>query len=199
MRFIDSNLPSDSTMHGTAKEQAKSGLRLGLGIGLFLIAGMLLGNGMQRVVWSASPPHYLIWPEPIGWLELVGGATILLSTAGVWWQLLAGAMVLGAVKSLVVLFTGRDMFAPHAPFPHVQALELLIFATVSVALMARLRKNPLAAMDRVALTVYLFSFMWHGDQVEFSAATPGLALALFALLVPRLVHWRMADKKDSAG
>jgi len=185
-------------MRGTAKEQAKSGLRLGLGIGLFLIAGMLLGNGMQRVVWSASPPHYVVWPETIGWLELVAGAAILLSTAGAWWQLLAGAMVLGAVKSVIVLLTGRNLFAPHGPFPRVQALELLVFAVASVALMARFRKNPLTVMDRVALTVYLSSFMWHGDQVEFSAATPGLALGLFALLVPWLVQWRMADKKDSA-
>jgi hypothetical protein len=87
VRVIDSNSPSNA-MRGTAKEQAKSGLRLGLGIGLFLIAGMLLGNGMQRVVWSASPPHYVVWPEPIGCLELVAGAAILLSTAGAWWQLL---------------------------------------------------------------------------------------------------------------
>lgn len=184
-------------MRRTAKEQAKSGLRLGLGIGLFLIAGMLLGNGMQRVVWSASPRHYVVWPDPIGWLELVSGAAILLSTVGAWWHLLAGAMVLGAVKSVIVLLTGRDVFAPHTPFPRVEALELLVFAVASVALMVRFRKNPLTVIDRVALTVYLFSFMWHGDQVEFSAATPGLALGLFALLVAWLVHWRKTDKEES--
>ena len=198
MRFIDSNLPSNVTMRGTAKEQAKSGLRLGVGIGLFLIAGMLLGNGMQKVVWSASPPHYLVWREPIGWLELIAGAAILLSTAGAWWPLLAGCMALGSVKCVIVLLTGRDLFAPHAPFPRLEAFELLVFAVASIALMARLRKNALTIMDRVALMVYLLAFTWNGDRVEFSAAGPGLVLGLFALLVPWLLHWRMVDKKGSA-
>ena len=66
----------------------------------------------------------------------------------------------------------------------------------SVALMLRLWKKPLAIMDRVAVTVYLFSFMWHADRVEFSAAGPGLALGLIALLVPWCVNWWMAKKRE---
>jgi hypothetical protein len=77
-------------MQSTGRKQAKSGLLLGGGIGLFLIARMLLGNGMQKVVWAASPPHYVIWPEPTGWLELIAGVAILITTASAWWQLLAG-------------------------------------------------------------------------------------------------------------
>ncbi len=198
MRFIDSYLSGNVGSSGTVKEQAKSGLRLGIGLGLFLIAGMLLSSGMGRVVWSASPPQYVVWPEPIGWLELTVATAILLSTAGVWWMLLAGCMTLGSVKCVIVLLTGRDVFAPHDPFPRLEAVELLVFAVASVALMLRLWKKPLTIMDRVAVTVYLFSFMWHADRVEFSAAGPGLALGLFALLGAWCVHWWKADKKDSA-
>jgi hypothetical protein len=67
-------------------------------------------------------------------------------------------MALGSVKSVIVLLTGRDAFAPHASFPRLEAFELLIFAVASIALMARFRKNPLTIVDRVAITVYLFSF-----------------------------------------
>ena len=56
MRFIDSYLSNNAGTSGTAKEQAKSGLRLGIGLGLFLIAGMLLSSGMERVVWSGVHP-----------------------------------------------------------------------------------------------------------------------------------------------
>lgn len=198
MRFIDSYLSGNAGTNGTAKEQAKSGLRLGISLGLFLIAGMLLSSGMERVVWSASPPHYVVWPEPTGWLELALATAILLSTAGVWWMLLGGCMVLGSVKCVIVLLTGRNVFAPYDPFPRLEAVELLVFAVASVALMFRLWKKPLTIIDRVAITVYLYSFMWHADRVEFSAAGPGLALGLFALLAAWCAHWWRADKKDSA-
>ncbi|MDT8067721.1 MAG: hypothetical protein ROO76_06090 [Terriglobia bacterium] len=198
MRFIDSYLSSNVGTRGTAKEQAKSGLRLGIGLGLFLIAGMLLSSGMGRVVWSASSPHYVVWPEPIGWLELTLATAILLSTAGGWWMLLAGCMVLGSVKCVIVLLGGGDVFASQATLTRLEAVELLVFAVASVVLMLRLWKKPLTIIDRVAVMLYLYSFMWHADRVEFSAAGPGLALGLFALLVAWCVHWWRADKKDSA-
>jgi hypothetical protein len=198
VRFIDSYLSGNVGSSGTVKEQAKSGLRLGIGLGLFLIAGMLLSSGMGRVVWSAAPPHYVVWPEPIGWLEFTVATAILLSTAGVWWMLLAGCMVLGSVKCVIVLLSGGDVFASQATLTRLEAAELLVFAVASVALMLRLWKKPLTIIDRVAVMLYLYSFMWHADRVEFSAAGPGLALGLFALLVAWCVHWWRADKKDSA-
>lgn len=160
MRFIDSYLSSNVATRGTAKEQAKSGLRLGIGLGLFLIAGMLLSSGMGRVVWSASSPHYVVWPEPIGWLELTLATAILLSTAGVWWMLLAGCMVLGSVKCVIILLGGGDVFASQATLSRLEAVELLVFAVASVVLMLRLWKKPLTIIDRVAVMLYLYSFMW---------------------------------------
>jgi len=100
----------------TVGKQVKSGLRLGVGAGLFLIGGILLSAGMGRVVWAATPPHYVVWQEPMGWTELALAAA-LLSSAGVWWQLFAGYMLIGSLKSVVVLVTERDLFAPHGSFP----------------------------------------------------------------------------------
>src|SRR5271170_6307416 len=101
-------------MAQTMKEQVKSGIRLGIGFGSFLIAVMLLGAGMSRVVWSAIAPHDIVWREPIGWAELLSAAVILFATADVWWQLLAGYMFVGCVKGVVVFITGRDWFSPHS-------------------------------------------------------------------------------------
>jgi hypothetical protein len=76
---------------------------------------MLLASGFARLVAAARPQHYVVWAEPIGWLELLLATSVLLLTAAAWWQWLAGAIVLGAVKSTIVLLTGHDTFAPHGP------------------------------------------------------------------------------------
>jgi hypothetical protein len=176
-------------MSETARAQAKSGLRWGVGAGLFLIWGMLLSSGLGRVVWSAVPPHRVVWPESIGWLELALAAAILLSTTGVWWQLLAGYMLIGAFKCVIVLVTGHDLFAPYGPFPRLEAAELMVFAVATVALMLRFAKSPLTILDRVGLTAFVFAFVWHADRAEFSASGRGLAVVLLALLIPWCVHW----------
>jgi hypothetical protein len=171
-------------MNQTVGKQVKSGVRLGVGAGLFLIGVMLLGNGMSRVVWSAIPPHFVVWPEPRGWAELVLAAAILLSSAGVWWRLLAGYMLIGSFKCVIVLITGRDLFAPYAPFPRTEAAELAAFGAVTILLMWRFSKNRPTIFDRIALTGYLFCFVWSADRAEFSAAGPGLAMGLGCLLFP---------------
>lgn len=108
-------------------------------------------------------PHYVVWPEPIGWLELTLATAILLSTAGVWWMLLGGCIVLGSVKCVIVLLTGHNVFVPYNRFPSLEAVELLVLAAASVALMLRLWKKPPTIMDRGDVTVHLYSFMWHAD------------------------------------
>lgn len=133
-------------------KQVKSGLRLGVGAGLFLIGGMLLSAGMGRVVWSATRPHYIVRSEPMGWTELALGAAALLSSAGVWWQLFAGYMLIGSLKSVIVLITGRDLFAPYGPFPRAESAALAVFGALSILFMWRFTKKPPTIFDRIALT-----------------------------------------------
>ncbi|MGH9740227.1 MAG: hypothetical protein ACRD4X_16825 [Candidatus Acidiferrales bacterium] len=170
-------------MSETARKQIKSGLRLGVGIGLFLIGGMLLSAGMGSVVWSATPPHYVVWPEPMGWTELALAAAALLSSAGVWWQLFAGYMLIGSVKSVIVLITGTDLFAPHGLFPRPEAAALGFFGVASILLMWRFTKNRPTVVDRIALTAYLFCFAWRADAVKFSDFDLGLLVGLDCLLL----------------
>ena len=170
-------------MSQTARKQIESGLRLGIGAGLFLIGGMLLSAGMGRVVWSAPPPHYVVWPEPVGWTELALAAAALLSSAGIWWQLFAGYMLIGSVKSAVVLVTGRDFFAPHGPFPRPEAAALGFFGVASILLMWRFTKKPPTILDRFALTAYLFCFAWRAEAAKFSDFDLGLLVGLGCLLL----------------
>lgn len=170
-------------MSETARKQVKSGLRLGIGFGLFLIGGMLLSAGMGRIAWSAIPPHYVVWSDPIGWAETALAAAALLSSAGVWWQLFAGYMLFGFVKSAIVLVTGRDIYASHAPFPRPEAAALGFFCIVSILLMYRFAKNRPTTLDRIALTAYLFCLVWRADAAKFSDFDLGLLVGLGCLLL----------------
>lgn len=170
-------------MNKATRNQAKSGLRLGIAFGLFLIGGMLLSAGMGRVAWSAIPPHYVVWSDPIGWAEIALAAVALLSSAGIWWQLFAGYMLFGFVKSAIVLATGRDIYAPHAPFPRPEAAALGFFCVVSILLMYRFTKNRPAILDRIALTAYLFCLVWRADAAKFSDFDLGLLVGLGCLLL----------------
>jgi hypothetical protein len=178
------------------KSEIKSGLRLGIGLGLFLVGAMLLGNGMERAVWSAVPLHYVVWPEPIGWTELTVAAALLTATAGVWWQLLAGYIVIGTLKSFLILLTGKDLFAPYPYFSRLEAFELMIFGLSTLLLMLRFTKQAPIALDRITLTVYLFCLMWRADRIEFSSADPALIAGVLILLIPySLQQWRVHKSK----
>ncbi len=170
-------------MKRSVRSQAKSGLRLGVGAGLFLVGWMLLSAGMGRVAWSAPPQHYLVWSDWVGWTELALAAAALLSSAGIWWQVLAGYMVIGSVKSAIVVITGRDLFAPYQPFARSEAAALGFFGVATILLTWRFTKSPPAVLDRIALTAYLFCFAWRADSAKFSDFDLGLLVGLGGLLL----------------
>jgi hypothetical protein len=184
-------------MGRTVKEQIKSGVHLGIGFGSFLIAAMLLGAGMSRVVWSTGAPHHVVWWEPIGWAELLAAALILVLTADIWWQLLAGYMFIGCFKGVVIFITGRDLFAPHDPFPRLESAELTIFAAATVALLVRFADVRPTIVDRIALTLFVFCFVWSTATARFSAANPSLAAALIVLLISWAVSWLRKNNRKN--
>ena len=171
-------------MGRTVKEQIKSGVRRGIGFGSFLIAAMLLGLGMSRVVWSVGAQRHIVWWEPIGWAELLAAALLLVLTANVWWQLLAGFMLFGCFKGVVIFITGRDLFAPHGPFPRLDSAVLTLFALATLTLLLRFANTRPTIADRIALTLFVFCFVWSTATAKFSAANPSLAIALIVLLIP---------------
>lgn len=184
-------------MGRTVKEQINSGVHLGVGFGSFLIAAMLLGLGMTRVVWSAAAQRHIVSWEPIGWAELLAAALILLLTADVWWQLLAGYMFIGCFKGVVMFITGRDMFPPHGPFRRLDSAVLTMFAAATVALLLRFADARPTIVDRIALTLFVFCFVWSTATAKFSAANPSLAVALIVLLISWAVsRLRKDNPKD---
>jgi hypothetical protein len=170
-------------MDQTTKEQVKSGIRLGIGFASFLIAAMLLGAGMSRVIWSAVAPDHIVWREPIGWAELLAAAVILFFTSDVWWQLLAGYMFVGCFKGILVFMMGKDLFFPHAAFPRIQSAGLTVFAAVTIALLLRFADARPTIIDRIALTLFVFCFVSSAATARFSALNPLLTAGLIVLLI----------------
>lgn len=181
-------------MKQTKTAQAKSGLRLGVGLGSFLIGLMFLGTGMERVAWPALPPHYVVWSDPIGWVELILATAMLLASAGVWWQLLAGCMLFAFFKSVIVLITGRNLFRPYGPIPRLVSVELIVFCLAALLLMWRFAKGRITILDRIALTVFLLSFGWSANTSALSAAVPGLTAGLVVLGFSSYMHRRKMHK-----
>ena len=175
-------------MKPTVADQVKSGLRLSLGVASFMTGFIMLAWGLNRVVWSASPPSFLIWPDPMGWAALVVAAAMLLLSAGVWWRILGGYILLGSLKSVLVLITGRNIYSPYDSFPRIQAAELAAFCVATLVLMFRFGENPPTILDRIALTTYLICLLWSLQGALFMSGC-GLVAGLVALLLSWYVNW----------
>lgn len=176
-------------MKHSVQKQVKSGLRLGGGLVVFLIAMAPLIDGLRRIVWS-SPSHQLLWREPIGWLELVIAAALLASTARVWVQYLAGCMVFACVKGIV-------MFTVGTPISRQATAGLVFVFLITLVLMVSIIRTGVTSPDRIALTLYVFSLGWSADQGVFMPS-PSLAVGLAAMLISRCVYyWRLRNLRKA--
>ena len=182
---------SKIVMEKTAKEQIRSGLRVGTGLGGFLIAVMLIGNGLARIGISTAS-HQLIWTEPVGWMELLIAALILLFTARMWLMLLSGCLLFGIVKSLVVFATGR--FPSHEFSTRIEPLALAFYCIASFVLMFRFSEHQPNLIDRIALTLYVFC-LW--PAIAGSIFSPWQIVGLGALLISWcLSRWRKDSRRS---
>ncbi len=171
-------------MGSTTRKQIRSGLRLGVGAGGFLIAAILIGNGGDRII-ASTASHQIAW---VGWAELVLAAVILLLTAHVWFLLLGGYMLFGAIKGLFLFATGS--FPSHGFSTRLEPLGIAVYGVATLALLYRFAQSPPTVLDRVALTVFLFCFVipWTGPS---SALSCSQVAGLLALLISWFVFcWR---------
>ena len=152
-------------MEKSTKQQIVSGLRIGGSLGAFLIGGMLMGNGLGRIVGSAGS-HQIVWADWIGWAELVLAAAILLLTARTWLMLLGGYLLFDALKSLILFATGS--FPSHGFSTRVETLALVFYWVATLMLLFRFTENPPTVLDRVALTAYLFCLWPAATNSAFS-------------------------------
>jgi len=166
-------------MGRSAKEQVKSGLRLGGGLAVFFVAMAPLVDGLRRVVWAA-PPHQLMW-SPIGWVELIVAATLMVPTAKMWMQWAGGCMLFGLIKGVLMLLSG-------GPIPRSELAVLVIFSAASLVLMVSIIIRGTTLLDRIALTFYVFCIAWRADKGLFMP-DPSLAVGLVGLFASWCVYY----------
>lgn len=146
-------------MRRSVKEQIQSGLRLGAGLGVFLIGALLLGQARTRLE-VLSSHNQTGWSDWVVWLEVVAGVSLLLSFVHVWYQWLAGCLIFGAVKGLIALLTGTQVFpVRQLPATHIASLAVVVYCVASLLLMVRFMDRTLTLVDRVAITLYFLCFL----------------------------------------
>ena len=167
------------------KEQVKSGLRLGGGLAVFLVAMAPLVDGLRRVVWAA-PSHQLLW-SPIGMAELIVAAGLLVSySTGV--HYFGRCMLFGTIKGVFALVAG-------GPTPRLELAWAVIIFSVTLVLIVGviLRGTPL--LDRIALTpVCVLPWVECRQGPVYAVPVPRSWLGCFAGFVVRLLleagrHW----------
>ena len=175
-------------MGRSVREQVKSGLRLGGGLAVFFVAMAPLVDGLRRVVWAA-PQHQLVW-SPIGCVEFIAAATLLVPTAKVWMQWFAGCLLFGSIKGVFLLITG-------GPIPRSELAVPVIFFVATLVLMGSIALRGATLLDRIALTFYVFCITWRADKGLFMP-NPALAVGLAALFASWCVYsWRHRDQRES--
>lgn len=173
-------------MSRSAKEQAKSGLLLGVGLGAFLLALMLLDSGLRRII--SLPPNGLVLSDWIAWLEVGGACALLFVTAQTWFWGVAGYALFAFGKSVVAILAGREWYATHRLLPRLELVEIAVFALTTIVLLFRFVHIRPSVLDRIALTFYVLAFSWyvHSPQSRFVALLP--AAGLSGLIASWLVY-----------
>src|SRR5260370_11544190 len=94
----------ESHVRRSVKEQIQSGLRLGAGLGAFLVAGLILSHVRTRLE-VLSRYHQTGWSDWAVWVEVILSVGLLFSTLHVWYQLLAGGLVFVSLQGLMTPVT----------------------------------------------------------------------------------------------
>ena len=118
-------------MNKTVKEQVKSGLRVGGGIGALMIAVLPLCDGFRRL-WITSVPYHFSF---FGLGEVLIAAAILLATAHLWLPYFGGCMLLGALQGVLLVLTGHGVYT-HTALPRLTSAAFVVFCAATVALLS---------------------------------------------------------------
>jgi len=169
------------------KEQIQSGLRLGAGLGVFLIGGLLLSHVRTRLE-VLSSYHQTGWSDWTVWLEVILSVGLLFSTAHVWYQWLAGCLVFGILKGLIALVTGRDIFPlSQVPATQLASLTVVAYCIVTLLLIARFMDRKPTMVDRIAITLFLLCLLPSGSSFPSVLEIVGFGGLLASWVVYR---WR---------
>lgn len=176
-------------MSRTVGQQIRTGFRLAGGIVLFCASLFLLAYGLDAV-WSDGHFVSSAW---LGWVELSLAAVLIALTMHLWIQFFAGCIAFGFLKSVLVAIAGRDWLPPHLPFSRLEAAEMAVFFGATLIWLIRFARGRPGLADRIAIAVYLFSFLGHRNNPHFSIVQGGVGLvALF-------IAWWASRRKGRKG
>ena len=164
-------------MSRTVREQVKSGFRLAGGILSFCASLFLLAYGLDAV-WSEGHFVSSAW---LGWVELSLAAVLIPLTMHLWMQFFAGCVCFGFLKTVVVAIAGRDWFPPHLAFSRLEAAEMAVFFGATLVWWIRFARGRPVLADRIAIAVYLFSFLGYRNNPHFSVVQGVVGLAALFL------------------
>jgi hypothetical protein len=181
----------NKSMTRTVAEQVKTGFRLAGGILSFCASLFLLAYGLDAV-WSDGHFASSAW---LGWAELSLATVLIPLTMHLWIQFFAGCVAFGFLKSVIVIIAGRDWFPPHFAFSRLEAAEIAFFFGATLVWLIRFAKTRPELADRIAIVIYLFSFLGYRNNPHFSIVPGGVGLiALF--LASSFSRWRGRRPQD---
>lgn len=173
------------------ERQIKNGLRLGGGIGAFLIAAVLIGIAIDRLT-DAAPGQLKLWPDVAIATGLIAlAAVILIITARIWILYIAGCLLFAIPKFLIVAVSGRSLYS-HESFSSLQAAELALFSVVSIFLIYRVTAiHRPGIADRLAFTFFLLALVFGLSRKDFTIVAIWQVAGVAALWLA----WLMSRKR----
>jgi hypothetical protein len=199
--FIDDITIANLNPNRSRKEQVSNGLRLGIGAGAFLIAVMLLGKGLTGVV-SPVPPHHLVGSDWGACVEICIALVLLFVTAQVWLLLVGAFAFRGFVYEVLLLISGKELYAPFRPISRVEAAAGACLALTTLVPLFRFFDTRPSILDRIALTFYVLAaaFALTGHRAAPTLIDPWLLAGWIALAVSWCVHrWKTTKARTPEG
>jgi hypothetical protein len=188
---LDVRYINDRTdLKNSTKSQIKTGFRLGGGIGALILGGTILSYARIRYNYLVDQKHspFVDW---LFLLELSSAVALMLSTAQVWVRLVAGLLVFGILKGIILVLTGKDLLpAQQFTYSPLDGVIVIVYCLVALMLVVRFSTESLEITDRIALTSFLLCLIPSGSKFPSSWAICGL-VALFAA-------WALNSRRDSS-
>jgi hypothetical protein len=143
---------------------------------MWLIAIMLMASGLTRII-GAATYHSIVPGEWFGWFELVAACALFMLSAHIWYMLLGGYLLFGFAKFIVFLIIGQSLSARHVLSPRLDVGIQAAFALLAITLLFQFFGIWLNIVDRIALTIYMFTFFQFGNIAVQSLGIIALAIS----------------------
>jgi len=156
-------------------QQVRTGLKLGLGLALFLLGGITLSITRGQIEVLRGGEHASAWIELAVLAGLVLSVGLLFFTAHLWYRWLAGCLLFVTVKGLIALVTARAVLpVRQISATRTAAAVVVLYSAATLLSMLRFIDTRPTAIDRLALTFYFLCLLPTGSSFPSSWEIAGL-------------------------